>query len=107
MESGASNGGQAQVLGSSSGWCMVRALSSHVRAHGGKSLGVVLHVFWFMWLLMRLLVCGFRMELRKPRDCYLESMKVVMVAAHFLIFAKQSPNSSKGDVWRYVRKECR
>ncbi|KAG0582549.1 hypothetical protein KC19_3G068400 [Ceratodon purpureus] len=51
-------------------------------------------------------VVGAWMELRKPRDFYLETMKVVMVAAHFLIFAKQSPNSTKGDVWRYVRKEC-
>lgn len=49
---------------------------------------------------------GAWMELRKPRDFYLETVKVVVVAAHFLIFAKQSPNSSKGDVWRYVRKEC-
>lgn len=48
-----------------------------------------------------------RMELRKPHDFYLETMKVVLVAAYFLTFAKQNPNSSKGDVWRFVRKQCR
>ncbi|XP_073391891.1 protein ENHANCED DOWNY MILDEW 2 isoform X2 [Physcomitrium patens] len=49
---------------------------------------------------------GAWIELRKPRDFYLETMKVVIVAAHFLIFAKQSPESTKGAVWRYIRKEC-
>ncbi|XP_073385566.1 protein ENHANCED DOWNY MILDEW 2 isoform X2 [Physcomitrium patens] len=51
-------------------------------------------------------VTGAWMELRKPHDFYLETMKVVLVAAYFLTFAKQNPNSSKGDVWRFVRKQC-
>nr|XP_024364367.1 uncharacterized protein LOC112276843 [Physcomitrium patens]PNR28122.1 hypothetical protein PHYPA_028714 [Physcomitrium patens] len=51
-------------------------------------------------------VTGAWIELRKPRDFYLETTKVVVVAAYFLIFAKQKSNSTKGDVWRYVRKEC-
>lgn len=51
-----------------------------------------------------LLAC--RMELRDPRDFYLETMRSVLVGAYFLTRAKQSPNSTKGDVWRYLRKEC-
>ncbi|KAG0554295.1 hypothetical protein KC19_12G080300 [Ceratodon purpureus] len=49
---------------------------------------------------------GAWMELRNPCDFYLETMRIVLVGAYFLTFAKQSPNSTKGDVWRYLRKEC-
>ncbi|KAG0504735.1 hypothetical protein M758_N022200 [Ceratodon purpureus] len=49
---------------------------------------------------------GAWMELRDPRDFYLETMRSVLVGAYFLTRAKQSPNSTKGDVWRYLRKEC-
>jgi len=48
-----------------------------------------------------------RMGLKNPKKTYRETIKVVLVAAHFLSIAKQCPDASKGAVWRYVRKECR
>lgn len=52
------------------------------------------------------------MELRNPAPEYLETIKVVMVAAYFLTIAKQKSNVPKGDVWRgdvwrYIWEECR
>jgi hypothetical protein len=47
------------------------------------------------------------MQLKNPKKTYHETIKVVLVAAHFLSIAKQCPDASKGEVWRYVRKECR
>jgi hypothetical protein len=52
-------------------------------------------------------VAGPWMGLKNPKKTYCETIKVVLVAAHFLSIAKQCPDASKGAVWRYVRKECR
>ncbi|KAH8932174.1 hypothetical protein BDL97_19G059000 [Sphagnum fallax] len=51
-------------------------------------------------------VAGPWMGLKNPKKTYHETIKVVLVAAHFLSIAKQCPDASKGAVWRYVRKEC-